>query len=169
MARIARIVVPGYLHHITQRGNRRMPVFFSDDDHRACLALVAEHCEACGVRVLAWSLMPNHVHLVAVPREARWPGPRDRRGAPPVHPPDQLPQTVARVSVAGAFRVVRYGSGALPGCGKVHRAQSRARGPAAANHAGEAGLAPTFCTSTARALSCINCGAAWSPCGVVSV
>jgi putative transposase len=67
MARIARIVVPGHLHHVTQRGNRRMPVFFSDDDYRAYLALAAEHCEACGVRVLAWCLMPNHVHLVVVP------------------------------------------------------------------------------------------------------
>jgi len=67
MARIARIVVPGYLHHVAQRGNRRLPTFFSDDDYRAYLALVAEHCQACGVRVLAWCLMPNHVHLVAVP------------------------------------------------------------------------------------------------------
>jgi putative transposase len=68
MARLARTVVAGYPHHITQRGNRRLPTFFSDDDYEAYLALVAEHCEACGVRVLAWCLMPNHVHLVAVPK-----------------------------------------------------------------------------------------------------
>jgi len=46
MARLARIVVPGYPHHITQRGNRRMPAFFSDADYEAYLALVAEHCAA---------------------------------------------------------------------------------------------------------------------------
>jgi putative transposase len=54
MARLARAVVAGYPHQITQRGNRRLPTFFSDDDYRAYLALLAEHCEACGVRVPAW-------------------------------------------------------------------------------------------------------------------
>jgi putative transposase len=34
MARLARIVIPGVPHHVTQRGNRRLPVFFSDDDRR---------------------------------------------------------------------------------------------------------------------------------------
>jgi putative transposase len=28
MARMARVVVPGLPHHVTQRGNRREPVFF---------------------------------------------------------------------------------------------------------------------------------------------
>ena len=28
MARVARVVVPGLPHHVTQRGNRREPVFF---------------------------------------------------------------------------------------------------------------------------------------------
>jgi putative transposase len=41
MARLARIVVPGVAHHVTQRGNRRLPVFFSDDDRRLYLALLA--------------------------------------------------------------------------------------------------------------------------------
>jgi putative transposase len=67
MVRIARVVAPGHPHHITQRGNRRQPVFFSDDDRRAYLGLVAEWCAREGVNILAWCLMPNHVHLVAVP------------------------------------------------------------------------------------------------------
>ena len=70
MARLARVVVPGYPHHITQRGNRRLPTFFSDDDYEAYLALMAEQCAACGVAIWAWCLMPNHVHLVAVPETA---------------------------------------------------------------------------------------------------
>ena len=37
MSRVARIVVPGVPHHITQRGNRRADVFFSDEDRRAYL------------------------------------------------------------------------------------------------------------------------------------
>jgi len=70
MARLARVVVPGYSHHITQRGNRRMPTFFSDADYEAYLALLAEQCAAHGLGIWAWCLMPNHVHLVAVPKTA---------------------------------------------------------------------------------------------------
>ena len=35
MGRIARVVVPGRAHHVTQRGNRRMPTFFGPEDYRA--------------------------------------------------------------------------------------------------------------------------------------
>jgi len=70
MARIARIVAPGAPHHVTQRGNRRQPTFFSDADYRAYRALMAEACEACGVAVWAYCLMPNHVHLIAMPEAA---------------------------------------------------------------------------------------------------
>jgi len=42
MARLARVVVPGHPHHVTQRGNRRQPTFFSDDDCRAHAALLAD-------------------------------------------------------------------------------------------------------------------------------
>jgi Transposase and inactivated derivatives len=67
MARIARIVVPGYPHHITQRGNRRQKAFFCDDDYRQYIDLMAEWCSRCGVDIWAYCLMPNHTHLVAVP------------------------------------------------------------------------------------------------------
>ena len=65
MARIARVVAPGLPHHITQRGNRRQPTFFADDDYEAYLALMAEWCRARCVRVWAHCLMPNHVHILA--------------------------------------------------------------------------------------------------------
>ena len=67
MARVARVVAPGYPHHITQRGNRRQQTFFGDDDYAAYLKLMAEWCGRCGVGVWAYCLMPNHVHLVVVP------------------------------------------------------------------------------------------------------
>lgn len=70
MARFARIVIPEVAHHVTQRGNRRQPVFFSDDDRIAYLDLLAEAICAHGTRCLAWCLMDNHVHLVLVPRDA---------------------------------------------------------------------------------------------------
>jgi len=62
--------VPGLPHHVTQRGNRRQPVFFSADDYVTYRAILAEGCAAAGVEVWAYCLMPNHVHLILVPSEA---------------------------------------------------------------------------------------------------
>ena len=62
--------MPGVPHHITQRGNRRQPAFFEDEDYAAYLELMAEWCDRCGVEVWAYCLMPNHVHLIAVPSTA---------------------------------------------------------------------------------------------------
>jgi putative transposase len=68
MARVARVVVAGMPHHVTQRGNRRMQTFFGQEDYRAYLALLVEWSGRCGLDIWAYCLMPNHVHLVAVPR-----------------------------------------------------------------------------------------------------
>ena len=70
MARLARTVIPGTPHHVTQRGNRRLPIFFSDDDRRLYLALIRDGCERARVRCLGWCLMDNHVHLILVPETA---------------------------------------------------------------------------------------------------
>jgi putative transposase len=70
MARLARVVVPGSAHHITQRGNRRQPTFFCDEDYQYYLELMAEWCGAHQVEIWAYCLMPNHVHLIAVPQSA---------------------------------------------------------------------------------------------------
>ena len=69
MARIARVVAVGYPHHITQRGNRRQKIFFCEEDYLAYIDLMAEWCHKCQVDILAWCLMPNHVHLIAVPHK----------------------------------------------------------------------------------------------------
>jgi putative transposase len=67
MARLARVVVPDCPHHVTQRGNYQQEVFFSDTDRSTYLAIFRRHARRFQLRVLAWCLMPNHVHLVAVP------------------------------------------------------------------------------------------------------
>jgi putative transposase len=67
MARLARVVVPGYPHHVTQRGNRRQAAFFNEGDYEVYLDLMAQWCGVYGVEVWAYCLMPNHVHLIAVP------------------------------------------------------------------------------------------------------
>lgn len=65
---MARVVIPGVPHHVTQRGVRSMDVFFDDEDRRAYLRLLSEQAQMHGVRFLAYCLMTNHVHLIAVPK-----------------------------------------------------------------------------------------------------
>jgi putative transposase len=67
VARLARVVVPGVPHHVTQRGNRRQTTFFQEEDYAAYLTLLGEWCRRWQVAVWAYCLMPNHVHLVVVP------------------------------------------------------------------------------------------------------
>ena len=67
MPRIARVVVPGIPHHVTQRGNRRMKTFLGKTDYDAYIDLMAAWCGRHGVKVWAYCLMPNHIHVMAVP------------------------------------------------------------------------------------------------------
>jgi putative transposase len=67
MARIARVTAAGIPHHVTQRGNRRMPTFFRDEDYQAYIELMREWCLKRRVEIWAYCLMPNHVHLIAMP------------------------------------------------------------------------------------------------------
>jgi putative transposase len=67
MPRIARAIAVGCAHHITQRGNNRQDVFFVDEDRRVYLELLKEQAQKYGLEILAYCLMTNHVHLVAVP------------------------------------------------------------------------------------------------------
>ena len=54
-------------HHITQRGNRRQKTFFSEEDYAAYIDLMGQWCRKYAVDVWAYCLMPNHIHLIAVP------------------------------------------------------------------------------------------------------
>lgn len=63
-------MVPGVPHHVTQRGNGRQQTFFGDTDYAAYVDLMRRHAAEQGVAVRHWVLMPNHVHLVLVPRRA---------------------------------------------------------------------------------------------------
>ena len=67
MPRFARVVVPEFAHHVTQRGNARRDVFFSPADRQVYLGLLQQYSEHYGLRILGYCLMTNHVHLVAVP------------------------------------------------------------------------------------------------------
>ena len=63
-----RLVIPGYPHHVTQRGNHRQRVFFSDGDWRFYLELLRRQIEAREISLLGHALMTNHVHHASIPR-----------------------------------------------------------------------------------------------------
>ena len=67
LPRIPRIVVPGYPHHVTQRGVRKQQTFFRDSDYRLYIEFAANEKGPAGIEVWSYCLMPNHVHLVVVP------------------------------------------------------------------------------------------------------
>ena len=69
MARLARLVVPGLPHHVTQRGNRRGATFFEDGDYALYRDLLADAAGWARTEVWAWCLMPNHVHVILVPSD----------------------------------------------------------------------------------------------------
>jgi putative transposase len=69
MPRSARLIYPGNPHHVVQRGNRRQRVFFGPADYQAYLGFAAEAVREAGVEIWGYCLMPNHVHLIATPRD----------------------------------------------------------------------------------------------------
>jgi putative transposase len=59
MARMPRVVVPGYPHHVTQRGNRRMKTFFCPEDYQTYLDLVCEFKVDAGEKGATWPKTTN--------------------------------------------------------------------------------------------------------------
>jgi putative transposase len=70
MARLPRLTVPGYPHHIIQRGNNRQAIFAASADYEVLLAMLEEHAGKAGVAIHAYVLMSNHFHLLATPETA---------------------------------------------------------------------------------------------------
>lgn len=96
MSRLARLVVPGFPHHVTQRGIGRRRVFFSNADYALYRDLLSESCRANGVACWARCLLPTRIHLILVPSD------EDglRRALAPVHR-----------RYAGVIHEHRHGSG----------------------------------------------------------
>ena len=70
MARLPRLTLPGYPHHVIQRGNNRQPIFTSTSDREFLLGLLEENAKRCDVAVHAYVLMGNHFHLLVTPHSA---------------------------------------------------------------------------------------------------
>jgi len=69
MARLPRIVIPHYPHHVTQRGNRRAQTFFEDGDYELYKSLLSEAARKAEAEIWCYCLMPNHVHMIIVPSD----------------------------------------------------------------------------------------------------
>lgn len=67
MARLPRLTVPGYPHHVIQRGNNRQPIFLDVADHEKFLGFLGEYAEREKVAIHAYVLMSNHIHLLVTP------------------------------------------------------------------------------------------------------
>lgn len=70
MARLPRLVVPGEPHHIIQSGIDGLTVFRDADDHQAFLRWLRDAARQFGLALHAYVLMPDHLHLLATPRDA---------------------------------------------------------------------------------------------------
>jgi putative transposase len=70
MARQPRVAIAGFPHHVVQRGNNRQEIFRDAADCERFLALLGELAVAHRTAVHAYTLMPNHVHLLVTPVEA---------------------------------------------------------------------------------------------------
>jgi putative transposase len=70
MTRLARMVVSGLPHHVTQRGNRRESIFFEDGDREIYRDFLGQQARKADAEVWAYCPMPNHVHLILIPRQA---------------------------------------------------------------------------------------------------
>lgn len=68
MARLARLTLGGYLHHVVQRGHNRQPVFVDAADRVFFLDQLEQTSRQYGVAVHAYTLMENHFHLLLTPQ-----------------------------------------------------------------------------------------------------
>ncbi len=69
MARLPRLTVTGYPHHVILRGNNRQDIFKTTADHQRMLDLLYDHSRAQQVDIHAYVLMSNHLHLLVTPQQ----------------------------------------------------------------------------------------------------
>ena len=62
------MVVPGFPHHVTQRGDHQADIFQEDADYEVCLGFLKHYADNLGLSIWAHCLMMNHVHPVALPQ-----------------------------------------------------------------------------------------------------
>jgi len=69
MPRLARVDVGGEIYHVINRAVGRLKIFTSKEDYQLFVRLLTETKKEVDMRILAYTLMPNHWHLVLYPKE----------------------------------------------------------------------------------------------------
>jgi putative transposase len=69
MPRLARIDLADHLYHVINRANGRMQIFNKKEDYQLFEELLTEAKELTDMRIIAYTIMPNHWHLVLQPRK----------------------------------------------------------------------------------------------------
>jgi putative transposase len=69
MARLPRLTITGYPHHVILRGNDRQDIFRNTTDYQRMLDLFEQHSREQGVDIHAYVLMTNHLHLLLTPQQ----------------------------------------------------------------------------------------------------
>ena len=70
MARLPRLTLPGYPHHVIQRGNNRQSIFAKTADYQRLLDLLDDNARQFEVAIHAYVLMSNHFHLLVTPQSS---------------------------------------------------------------------------------------------------
>jgi len=71
MSTVPRILLDYALYHIITRGNQRQRIFMCEEDYGKYLAILRKSKRKYKIRLYAYCLMPNHVHLLIEPESAR--------------------------------------------------------------------------------------------------
>ena len=69
--RTRRRIIPGYVQHVLNRGNRRECLFHERDDYKEFLSLLRDAGQRFDVSLFSYCAMPNHFHLVLRPNDLR--------------------------------------------------------------------------------------------------
>lgn len=68
MPRANRVDVANQIYHVLNRANARVQIFDNEEDYQMFEQILKEAKEKFDMRILAYSIMPNHWHLVLYPK-----------------------------------------------------------------------------------------------------
>ena len=71
MPRTARIDIPGTLYHVMARGIERRDIFEDDEDRHYFVQRLSSLLEDTGTSCFAWTLLPNHIHILVRPSKVK--------------------------------------------------------------------------------------------------
>jgi putative transposase len=68
MARLQRVVLPGYPLHMMVRGHNSQNIFTTEEEKKSYLGWLKDAAREYELAIHAYALMPNHVHILATPK-----------------------------------------------------------------------------------------------------